>query len=204
MECKEPTESDKVAVCKKLVSNSELFFNRLEAIVSNLLISIAVRDKVVVKRTCAIESRTEVGEECAPVDTPSYVKTVFCETCRTDGCNANIATDYFALEDEFPLDELRKIQSQAPVLEDHNTSVFDVDNGEEDDDEDEDAEDNDIARDAGRRGSLVTHQDHRTETVHHAVDPELTQNGNSAAESTMIFSTLSLVSSTILAIYLSH
>lgn len=155
-----------------------------------------------VKRTCAIEARSEVGEECAPTDTPSYVRTVFCETCRTDGCNANIATDYVALEDEFPLDELRKVQANNPTQTEDNV-MSEEDNEDEDEDGADDDLMNDIGRRSGMRESLVTQQDHRTEAVHHAVDPELSQDKPSSAESLRLLSIVS-ISASLLAIYFLH
>lgn len=39
-------------------------------------------------RLCAWENIHAPRNECVNAHTPSYIKTVFCETCDTDGCNS--------------------------------------------------------------------------------------------------------------------
>lgn len=154
-----------------------------------------VHDKVVVKRSCGLESRSGHGEECKTTNGgPSFVKTVFCETCRKDGCNGFISTDYTALADEFPANEIKKLVEQLPL-----DTEDDMDE-EDDDAEAGDEEDNDIGRDASRRGNLVTKPEHQTEEVYHAKDPELMEEGN-AADQKSLFSVLALVSVALLANY---
>uniref|UniRef100_A0A182YN72 Protein sleepless n=1 Tax=Anopheles stephensi TaxID=30069 RepID=A0A182YN72_ANOST len=47
----------------------------------------AVNDRVVVSRSCAYEDINTPPNSCVNAQTPSYIKTEFCETCLTDGCN---------------------------------------------------------------------------------------------------------------------
>ncbi|KAM7352334.1 UPAR/Ly6 domain-containing protein twit [Cochliomyia hominivorax] len=54
-------------VCKKLVQD--------------------VYEKRVITRSCFYEDVDEPADKCARDTTSSYIKTVFCETCSSDGCN---------------------------------------------------------------------------------------------------------------------
>lgn len=47
----------------------------------------AVNDKHVISRSCYWEDANAPKNECLNNNTPSYIKTEFCETCSTDGCN---------------------------------------------------------------------------------------------------------------------
>lgn len=42
---------------------------------------------MVVQRSCFFEDQNAVPNTCLNTNTPSYIKTEFCETCNTDGCN---------------------------------------------------------------------------------------------------------------------
>ncbi|XP_055545324.1 uncharacterized protein LOC129730197 [Wyeomyia smithii] len=46
-----------------------------------------INDRVVVSRSCAWEDVSAPPNSCINAQTPSYIKTEFCETCTTDGCN---------------------------------------------------------------------------------------------------------------------
>uniref|UniRef100_A0A6E8VWJ5 Protein quiver n=1 Tax=Anopheles coluzzii TaxID=1518534 RepID=A0A6E8VWJ5_ANOCL len=46
-----------------------------------------INDRVVVSRSCAYEDVNTPPNSCLNAQTPSYIKTEFCETCITDGCN---------------------------------------------------------------------------------------------------------------------
>lgn len=46
-----------------------------------------INDRVVVSRSCAFEDINAPPNSCTNAQTPSYIKTEFCETCLTDGCN---------------------------------------------------------------------------------------------------------------------
>lgn len=46
-----------------------------------------VNDKYVISRSCFWENINAPKDECINNNTPSYIKTEFCETCDTDGCN---------------------------------------------------------------------------------------------------------------------
>ncbi|XP_055303862.1 uncharacterized protein LOC129569231 [Sitodiplosis mosellana] len=46
-----------------------------------------VNDKYVISRSCFWENTNSPKDECLNSNTPSYIKTEFCETCTTDGCN---------------------------------------------------------------------------------------------------------------------
>jgi len=46
-----------------------------------------VNDKHVISRSCFWENVNAPKDECLNSNTPSYIKTEFCETCSTDGCN---------------------------------------------------------------------------------------------------------------------
>lgn len=46
-----------------------------------------VNDKYVISRSCFWENVNAPKDECLNNNTPSYIKTEFCETCSTDGCN---------------------------------------------------------------------------------------------------------------------
>ncbi|XP_049280231.1 uncharacterized protein LOC125762322 [Anopheles funestus] len=46
-----------------------------------------INDRVVVSRSCAYEDVNTSPNSCLNAQTPSYIKTEFCETCLTDGCN---------------------------------------------------------------------------------------------------------------------
>lgn len=52
-----------------------------------ILSLIAVNDRVVISRSCAWEDVNAQPNSCINAQTPSYIKTEFCETCTTDGCN---------------------------------------------------------------------------------------------------------------------
>lgn len=54
--------------------------------------TIAVNDKLVISRSCYWEHMDAHKNDCLNNNTPSYIKTEFCETCSTDGCNG--ATQY--------------------------------------------------------------------------------------------------------------
>ncbi|XP_058057147.1 uncharacterized protein LOC131208421 [Anopheles bellator] len=46
-----------------------------------------INDRVVVSRSCAFEDVNAPPNSCLNAQTPSYIRTEFCETCTTDGCN---------------------------------------------------------------------------------------------------------------------
>lgn len=46
-----------------------------------------VNDKSVIQRSCFWEDINAPRDACYSVSTPSYIRTQFCETCTTDGCN---------------------------------------------------------------------------------------------------------------------
>lgn len=192
--CKNPTNRDEVPVCKKTVQNSE----SLDSVIrmnppSNSTPSIAVNNKVVVKRSCGVESVRDGAEgECDKfASSPSFVKTVDCSTCRVDGCNGEISTDYGSLAKDFPPEELKHlIKAKEP-------EVIGEDDVEDDDMSDDD---NNIGRDAAERGNLVTKPEHHpTEAVPHAKDPEA-----NAAEQRSVYTAMSLISVALLANYFSH
>uniref|UniRef100_U5EDB7 Putative secreted protein n=1 Tax=Corethrella appendiculata TaxID=1370023 RepID=U5EDB7_9DIPT len=47
-----------------------------------------INDKVVVSRSCAWEDVNAPPNACMNANTPSYIRTEFCETCAYDGCNS--------------------------------------------------------------------------------------------------------------------
>lgn len=144
---------------------------------------------MVVKRSCASKPKGGESDECKPIDQPSFVKTVFCQTCEENGCNADISTDYASLSGDFPSKELHQY---TPKPDDH------VPNNQ-DNEEEYYSNVDDIGKDADRHGNLVTHPDRATEKVHHNPDPEMYDpKGNSAER---IFSSsciVALVSAAVL------
>ncbi|XP_075153326.1 UPAR/Ly6 domain-containing protein twit [Haematobia irritans] len=46
-----------------------------------------VYDKRVISRSCFYEDIDDPSDKCARDTTSSYIKTIYCETCSTDGCN---------------------------------------------------------------------------------------------------------------------
>lgn len=46
-----------------------------------------VNDKTVVSRSCFWEDVNAPRDSCYSTNTPSYIKTEYCQTCNTDGCN---------------------------------------------------------------------------------------------------------------------
>ncbi|XP_055635645.1 uncharacterized protein LOC129775231 [Toxorhynchites rutilus septentrionalis] len=46
-----------------------------------------INDHVVISRSCAWEDINAPPNHCINAATPGYIKTEFCETCTTDGCN---------------------------------------------------------------------------------------------------------------------
>lgn len=46
-----------------------------------------INDRVVISRSCAWEDVNAPPNSCINAQTPSYIKTEFCETCTVDGCN---------------------------------------------------------------------------------------------------------------------
>lgn len=84
--------------------------------------------------------------------------------------------------------------------DDQEEEVDDQENDEEEGVEvDGGDEDNSILGDANRRGNLVTRPEHQTEAVHHAGDPELMEDGDSAADKRSLLSILSVISVALLA-----
>lgn len=144
------------------------------------------------KRSCAYEPIHAKGSDCEGTGSPSYVRTVFCDTCRTDGCNGHISTDYNALTDDFPSQEINKFTVPS----------FPLKEVEGDEEEDLDEEDGTIGNDVFRGQKLMTKPDTQTEKVFHAEDPELNE-GNSA-EKKSVLSVLSLVSLALFAQFFSH
>lgn len=55
--------------------------------ISPLFFCKIVNDKTVVTRSCYWEDANAPRDTCQSVGTPSYIRTEFCETCTTDGCN---------------------------------------------------------------------------------------------------------------------
>lgn len=53
----------------------------------SIQLNCAVNDKVVVSRACSWEDVNAPADACLRQNTPSYIKTEFCETCSYDGCN---------------------------------------------------------------------------------------------------------------------
>ncbi|KAH8419266.1 hypothetical protein KR222_002061, partial [Zaprionus bogoriensis] len=47
-----------------------------------------VYGKRVISRSCFYEDVDDPADKCAMVTTSSYIKTIYCHTCTTDGCNA--------------------------------------------------------------------------------------------------------------------
>lgn len=82
-------------VCKKMKQISK--YNRklynldlYSLLLFSLLFSIKtiiVNDKEVVSRACSWEDVNAPSDACLRQNTPSYIKTEFCETCSYDGCN---------------------------------------------------------------------------------------------------------------------
>jgi len=46
-----------------------------------------INDKTVVSRSCFWEDVNAPRDSCYSTNTPSYIKTEYCQTCTTDGCN---------------------------------------------------------------------------------------------------------------------
>lgn len=46
-----------------------------------------VNDNYVISRSCLWEHIDAHKNDCLNSSTPSYIKTAYCETCTTDGCN---------------------------------------------------------------------------------------------------------------------
>jgi len=51
------------------------------------LLSFSVYGKRVISRSCFYEDMDDSADKCANDQTSSYIKTVYCRTCTTDGCN---------------------------------------------------------------------------------------------------------------------
>ncbi|XP_055303863.1 uncharacterized protein LOC129569232 [Sitodiplosis mosellana] len=62
-----PQNSNQRSACKKIIQ--------------------LVNDKVVISRSCHFEPVNALENDCMNETTPSYVKTQFCKSCLTDGCN---------------------------------------------------------------------------------------------------------------------
>ncbi|XP_037927616.1 uncharacterized protein LOC119662132 [Teleopsis dalmanni] len=57
-----------------------------------------VYGKRVTSRSCFYEDMDDAPDKCARENTSSYIKTIFCQTCNTDGCNGAAAyTPFTAL-----------------------------------------------------------------------------------------------------------
>ncbi|XP_017493319.1 PREDICTED: uncharacterized protein LOC108381412, partial [Rhagoletis zephyria] len=57
-----------------------------------------VYGKRVISRSCFYEDYDDSSDRCGHETTSSYIKTVFCQTCSTDGCNgASAFSPYVAL-----------------------------------------------------------------------------------------------------------
>lgn len=48
---------------------------------------VAVNNKSVISRSCYWEDINAPRDACANANTPEYIRTEFCETCDTEGCN---------------------------------------------------------------------------------------------------------------------
>ncbi|SPP79596.1 uncharacterized protein LOC117581803 [Drosophila guanche] len=48
-----------------------------------------VYGKRVISRSCFYEDMDDPADKCAMDQTSSYIKTVYCRTCTTDGCNGS-------------------------------------------------------------------------------------------------------------------
>lgn len=51
------------------------------------LVFLLVYGKRVITRSCFYEDVDDPADKCARDTTSSYIKTVFCQTCSSDGCN---------------------------------------------------------------------------------------------------------------------
>lgn len=58
-------------------------------------------------------------------------------------------------------------------------------------------DDNDIGKDAGRRGSLITHIEQQTDKVTHQPDPEMENGMGSSASQSSVLSALTVVSAAV-------
>ncbi|XP_004524804.1 uncharacterized protein LOC101450536 [Ceratitis capitata] len=54
-----------------------------------------VYGKRVISRSCFYEDYDDSSDRCGHETTSSYIKTVFCQTCNTDGCNGAAAFSPF-------------------------------------------------------------------------------------------------------------
>lgn len=85
------------AVCKKTKQIGKCYIEEIWRRKKNEIMMIAiyslpsskVNDTLVVSRSCFWEKLDADKNDCLNLYTPSHIKTTFCETCSTDGCNGD-------------------------------------------------------------------------------------------------------------------
>lgn len=104
-----------------------------------------------VKRSCAFEAEDADKNECLRVKTPSFVKNLFCETCREDGCNGKIKP---VVREEPPASAEGDLEDDDPGFNDLNE-----DEEEDDDDDGSDLADDDLPLNADRQKEKLTRKE---------------------------------------------
>lgn len=61
----------------------------MESFIYTFLVIISVREKLVFARACSWEIEGDAPDTCKYAATPPDVKTISCETCKSDGCNGD-------------------------------------------------------------------------------------------------------------------
>ncbi|XP_055301730.1 uncharacterized protein LOC129568177 [Sitodiplosis mosellana] len=81
-----------------------------------------VNDNVIISRSCYWEDVNAQKNDCMNATTPSYIRTIFCETCSTDGCNGEAMNPVAKTGNSFD-GGINAIDEQKNVVDDKNATT---------------------------------------------------------------------------------